>query len=144
MSADRATRAELDSRRSTILRLVEEYHDLAFRPATFAPGESPVPVSGRVFDAAELQLLVDSGLEFWLTAGRYAAEFERGFAGFFGLRHAMLVNSGSSANLLALTALTSPRLRGKRLHPGDEVITVAAGFPTDAAFDALVATNLAS
>ncbi len=130
MSADTDVGAELESRRATILQLVEEYHDLAFRPSAFVPGESAVPVSGRVFDAAELQLLVDSGLEFWLTAGRYAAAFERDFARFFGLRHAILVNSGSSANLVALSALTSPRLRGRRLRPGDEVITVAAGFPT--------------
>jgi CDP-6-deoxy-D-xylo-4-hexulose-3-dehydrase len=83
-----------------------------------------------VFDATELQFLVDSGLEFWLTAGRYAKAFERDFARFFGMRHAILVNSGSSANLVALSALTSPRLRDRRLRPGDEVITVAAGFPT--------------
>jgi CDP-4-dehydro-6-deoxyglucose reductase, E1 len=130
MSAEIGIEAELESRRAAILQLVEEYHDVAFRPSTFVPGWSPVPVSGRVFDATELQLLVDSGLEFWLTTGRYAAEFERELARFFGLRHALLVNSGSSANLLALSALTSPRLRGRRLLPGDEVITVAAGFPT--------------
>ncbi len=130
MSAEISIDAELDRRRALILQLVAEYHDLAFPPPAFIPGWSPVPVSGRVFDAAELQLLVDSGLEFWLTTGRYAAAFERDFARFFGLRHSLLVNSGSSANLLALTALTSPRLRDRRLRPGDEVITVAAGFPT--------------
>jgi CDP-6-deoxy-D-xylo-4-hexulose-3-dehydrase len=130
MSAEPDIASELESRRATILELVEEYHDLAFRPPAFVPGVSPVPVAGRVFDATELQLLVDSGLEFWLTSGRYSEAFERDFAGVFGLRHATLVNSGSSANLIALTALTSPRLRGRRLQPGDEVITVAAGFPT--------------
>ena len=130
MSAEAYVTSELDDRRDTILRLVAEYHDLAFAPTAFVPGVSPVPVSGRVFDATELQLLVDSGLEFWLTAGRYAKAFERDFARFFGLRHAILVNSGSSANLAALSALTSPRLRDRQLRPGDEVITVAAGFPT--------------
>jgi CDP-6-deoxy-D-xylo-4-hexulose-3-dehydrase len=130
MSAEAYVTSELDDRRDTILRLVAEYHDLAFAPTAFVPGISPVPVSGRVFDATELQLLVDSGLEFWLTAGRYAKAFERDFARFFGLRHAILVNSGSSANLAALSALTSPRLRDRQLRPGDEVITVAAGFPT--------------
>jgi CDP-6-deoxy-D-xylo-4-hexulose-3-dehydrase len=89
-----------------------------------------VPVSGRVFDETEIQYLVDSALDFWLTTGRFTAEFERGFAKFMGVRSASLVNSGSSANLLALTALTSPKLGDRRLHAGDEVITVAAGFPT--------------
>jgi CDP-6-deoxy-D-xylo-4-hexulose-3-dehydrase len=130
MSAEPDETTELDERRAAILQLVSEYHDLAFKPRRFIPGESPVSVSGRVFDATELQFLIDSSLEFWLTAGRYATEFERAFAQFFGLRHAMLVNSGSSANLLALSCLTSPRLRGRQLRPGDEVITVAAGFPT--------------
>jgi CDP-4-dehydro-6-deoxyglucose reductase, E1 len=130
MSAELYETSELEDRRDAILQLVAEYHELAFRPPVFVPGVSPVPVSGRVFDATELQLLVDSGLEFWLTAGRYAKAFERDFARFFGMRHAILVNSGSSANLVALSALTSPRLRDRRLRPGDEVITVAAGFPT--------------
>jgi len=94
------------------------------------PGESPVPVSGKVFDAEELELLVDAALDFWLTAGRYAAQFESEFARFVGVRSASLVNSGSSANLIALSALTSPKLGERRLRPGDEVITVAAGFPT--------------
>ena len=102
----------------------------AFAPAEFIPGESPVPVSGRVFDAADIQSLVDSSLDFWLTTGRFAAQFEKQFARWFGIRTATLVNSGSSADLLAFTALTSPRLGDRRLRPGDEVITVAAGFPT--------------
>jgi CDP-6-deoxy-D-xylo-4-hexulose-3-dehydrase len=130
MSAELHETSELEDRRDAILQLVAEYHELAFQPPAFVPGVSQVPVSGRVFDATELQLLVDSGLEFWLTAGRYAKAFERDFARFFGMRHAILVNSGSSANLVALSALTSPRLRDRRLLPGDEVITVAAGFPT--------------
>ncbi|HIP72597.1 MAG TPA: lipopolysaccharide biosynthesis protein RfbH, partial [Anaerolineae bacterium] len=110
--------------------LVEEYYQEAFATDEFTPGETAVPVSGRVFDATEMVNLVDSSLEFWLTTGRYAAQFEREFARMMGVRHAMLCNSGSSANLLSLSALTSPRLGEKALQPGDEVITVAAGFPT--------------
>jgi len=116
--------------RRRIGELVAEYHAAAFAPAAFVPGETPIPVSGRVFDAAEIGSLVDASLDFWLTTGRFAADFERRFARFCGTRHAILVNSGSSANLLALSALTSPSLEERRLRPGDEVITVAAGFPT--------------
>lgn len=116
--------------RRRILELVDEYYAAAFPPAPFEPGRTPVPVSGRVFDASDLRHLVEASLDFWLTTGRFAAEFERSFARFFDLRHAVLVNSGSSANLLALSALTSPKLGADALQPGDEVITVAAGFPT--------------
>lgn len=116
--------------RRTILDLVAEYHTVAFSEREFRPGESTVPVSGRVFDGSELQHLVDASLDFWLTTGRFAAQFEREFARIFGLNHAVLVNSGSSANLVALSCLTSPDLGERRLRPGDEVITVAAGFPT--------------
>jgi CDP-4-dehydro-6-deoxyglucose reductase, E1 len=116
--------------RSQILELVAEYHQEAFPPKEFTPGSSIVPVSGKVFDATELQYLVDSSLDFWLTTGRFAAEFERKLADWMGVKHCLLVNSGSSANLVALTALTSPQLGDRRLQPGDEVITVAAGFPT--------------
>lgn len=116
--------------RAQIRDLVAEYHAVAFPPQEFVPGQTPVPVSGKVFDAADIQCLVDSSLDFWLTTGRFAAQFERRFARVFGLRHAMLVNSGSSANLAALSCLTSPSLGSRRLRPGDEVITVAAGFPT--------------
>jgi CDP-4-dehydro-6-deoxyglucose reductase, E1 len=119
-----------DELRSQILELVSEYHEVAFAPREFVPGESSVPVSGKVFDATEIQYLVDSSLDFWLTTGRFAAQFEREFAQMWGLKHALLVNSGSSADLLALTCLTSPALGERRLLPGDEVITVAAGFPT--------------
>jgi len=94
------------------------------------PGSSQVPISGRVFDEQEIELLVESSLDFWLTTGRFAEQFEREFAKFVGVREAVLVNSGSSANLLAVTALTSHRLGDRRLRPGDEVITLAAGFPT--------------
>ncbi len=119
-----------DMLRAQISDLVGQYHALAFAPREFVPGSSAIPVSGKVFDAEEMQLLVDSGLDFWLTTGRFAAQFERGLAAQFHLRHAMLVNSGSSANLLAVSCLTSPALGADRLQPGDEVITVAAGFPT--------------
>ncbi len=122
--------ARSDELRKQILELVAEYHAEAFAAPAFVPGESSVPVSGRVFDAADVQSLVDSGLDFWLTTGRFAAQFEKEFARYLGVRGTTLVNSGSSANLLAVTALTSPRLEDRRLVPGDEVITVAAGFPT--------------
>ena len=121
---------EADALRDRILGLVAEYHAHAFVPRPFVPGKSPVPVAGRVFDADELRHLVDASLDFWLTAGRFAAQFETEFARVCGQRHALLVNSGSSANLLAIAALTSARLGDRKLEPGDEVITVAAGFPT--------------
>jgi len=122
--------AKAEALRSEIRRLVREYHAAAFSPERFVPGQTPVPVAGRVFDAAELQHLVDAALDFWLTAGPEAARFERRFAAFCGRRHAVLVNSGSSANLLAVAALASPGLDGRRLEPNDEVITAAAAFPT--------------
>src|SRR5271165_5429985 len=122
--------SDADALRARIRELVAQYHRAAFPPRDFAAGQSPVPYAGRVFDADELVQLVDSSLDFWLTTGRFAALFERRFAEFFGLSHALLVNSGSSANLVALSCLTSEKLGDKRLNPGDEVITVATGFPT--------------
>jgi CDP-4-dehydro-6-deoxyglucose reductase, E1 len=116
--------------REAILALVAEYHGAAFQPGEFVPGETPIPVSGKVLDARDFQNLTEAALDGWLTTGRFAADFERKFARFFGIRHAMLVNSGSSANLCAVSALTSHMLEGEELKPGDEVITVAAGFPT--------------
>ena len=116
--------------RSQILGLVAEYHEAAFATAPFVPGTTPVPVSGRVFGASDVQHVVEAGLDFWLTTGRFAAQFERTFARVMGARHAMLVNSGSSANLCAVSALTSHLLEDRALRRGDEVITVAAGFPT--------------
>jgi CDP-6-deoxy-D-xylo-4-hexulose-3-dehydrase len=113
-----------------ILALVAEYYEAEFTARDFVPGESAVPISGRTFDAQEMINLVDSSLEFWLTTGRYAQQFERAFAQTIGVRHALLCNSGSSANLLALSSLTSPKLEERQIHKGDEVITVAAGFPT--------------
>lgn len=119
-----------DELRARILGLVGEYYSAAFPEQKFVPGQTPVPISGKVFGAEEIQLLVDAGLDFWLTTGRYAEQFEAEFARRFGLRHAMLTNSGSSANLLALSSLTSPSLKERALRAGDEVITVATGFPT--------------
>src|SRR3984957_4439164 len=119
--------------RAKILDLAGEYCAEKFAAPPFVPGESSVPVSGKVFDASEMRMLVDSALDFWLTAGRFADRFEREFARWFGLRACSLTNSGSSANLLAISALTSPKLGDRRLVPGDEVITVAAGFPTTVA-----------
>src|SRR5664279_1571918 len=116
--------------REQILRLAEEYYDEQFPNRPFVPGESPVPVSGKVLNGKDLRNLVDAGLDCWLTTGRFAQEFERRFAQFFGVRGCSLVNSGSSANLVAFSALTSPKLGDRRLKPGDEVITLAAGFPT--------------
>jgi CDP-6-deoxy-D-xylo-4-hexulose-3-dehydrase len=118
------------SARQEILKLVEGHVKEAWPTRPFRPGVDPVPVSGKVFDADDVRHLVDASLDFWLTTGRYARQFEMEFAKVFGLRSALLVNSGSSANLVALTALTSPKLGDKRLQPGDEVITVATGFPT--------------
>ncbi len=118
-----------DQLRERIREMVAEYYREAFPIPAFEAG-SPVPISGRVFDEQELQLLVDSSLDFWLTTGRFAEQFEREFAKFVGVREAVLVNSGSSANLLAVTALTSHKLGDRRLRAGDEVITLAAGFPT--------------
>ena len=116
--------------RRRILDLTAEYFAEAFPPRDFAAGESAVPVSGKVIDASDIQAVVDSALDSWFTTGRFAKDFERKLARFVGVRSASLVNSGSSANLLAVSALTSPKLGNRQLKPGDEVITVAAGFPT--------------
>jgi CDP-4-dehydro-6-deoxyglucose reductase, E1 len=116
--------------RQQILQLCGLYFQEAFPPREFIPGQSPVPVSGKVIDAADLASVVDSALDCWFTTGRFAEDFERKLARFVGVRSASLVNSGSSANLIAVSVLTSPKLGDRRLRPGDEVITVAAGFPT--------------
>ena len=123
-------KSRADQLRAQILGLVKEYHQEAFPAKPFLGGISTIPVSGKVFDNHELELLVDSSLDFWLTTGRYAEQFEKSFAKVMGMKHAMLCNSGSSANLLAVTALTSSRLGKRALKEGDEVITAAAGFPT--------------
>lgn len=116
--------------RADILKATREYAGLKWQEKAFDPEKDLVPVSGRVFDGDDVATLVDSSLDFWLTAGRFAATFEREFAKTLGASHCLLTNSGSSSNLLALSALTSHRLGNRRLKPGDEVITVAAGFPT--------------
>ena len=116
--------------RKQIQNLVAEYYAQAFPPKEFHAGQDAVPVSGKVIEGDDLQSVVDSALDAWFTSGRFATEFERKLARFIGVRSASLVNSGSSANLVAVSALTSPKLGEKRLKPGDEVITIAAGFPT--------------
>ena len=128
---ERMTMANANELRAEILKLVESYHAEKFQKKTaFTPGQDLVHYAGRVFDSDEMCRLVDSSLDFFLTAGRYSEEFEANFAEKLGVSNALLVNSGSSANLIALTTLTSPKLGDRRLKPGDEVITVAAGFPT--------------
>lgn len=116
--------------RSQILDLVRQYCQEKFSTRSFEPGKDLVHYAGRFFDAEEMVALVDSSLDFFLTANRYAERFESEFAEYLDVSNAMLVNSGSSANLVALTALTSPKLGDRRLKPGDEVITTACGFPT--------------
>ncbi|MFM6205944.1 DegT/DnrJ/EryC1/StrS family aminotransferase, partial [Planktothrix sp.] len=116
--------------REKVFAAVKDYYQYKFTNKTFIQGQTYIPASGKVFDDQELVHLVDASLDFWLTTGRYAAEFEQRFAEWMGVKHCLLVNSGSSANLVALSALTSPKLGDKQLKPGDEVITVAAGFPT--------------
>jgi CDP-6-deoxy-D-xylo-4-hexulose-3-dehydrase len=128
--ADSKSDTKKDAMRQEILELVGKYYAEAFPKKPFLGGISQVPVSGKVFDADELVHLVDSSLDFWLTSGRFAHEFEEEFAKVMGVKHAMLCNSGSSANLLAVSALKSERLGDRALVDGDEVITLAAGFPT--------------
>ncbi len=121
---------DADRLREVILDLAGLYAELKHSPAPFTAGLSPVPVSGKVCGPADMRSLVDSALDFWLTTGRFNDAFEAKLRKFIGVRHALTTNSGSSANLLALSSLTSPSLKGKALKPGDEVITVATGFPT--------------
>jgi CDP-6-deoxy-D-xylo-4-hexulose-3-dehydrase len=120
----------LEQDRSEILELVANYAEKKLAPKEFIPGETPVPVSGKVMDPSDYVALVDSSLDGWLTAGRFTEEFERELAKFVGARTSVFVNSGSSANLVALSGLTSPKLGDRALKPGDEVLTVAMGFPT--------------
>lgn len=119
--------------RDEILQLVRQYYLEKLAPRRFNPASDTVHYAGRVFTEQELVHLVDASLDFFLTASRYAERFENRLAEYLGLSDAVLVNSGSSANLIALTALTSPKLGERRLRPGDEVITVAAAFPTTVA-----------
>lgn len=110
--------------------LVKKYYQKIHRQTAFIPGVTPVKVSGRVFDEREIEKAVEASLEFWLTEGHFAEDFSKKLAQFLGIRYISLTNSGSSANLAAFSALTSPKLGERRIKPGDEVITVACGFPT--------------
>lgn len=121
---------ELEIIRSQILELTTQYADLFLASKSFTPGSDPVPVSGKLLTSQDFAALVDSSLDGWLTAGRFTVEFERQLAHFVGARSALFVNSGSSANLIALSGLTSPKLGERALKRGDEVLTVAMGFPT--------------
>ncbi len=112
--------------------LVERYAALALATTPFEAGQTPVPPSGKLIDSDELRLMVEASLDGWLTTGRFNAEFEARLAAYLGVAHVLTVNSGSSANLVAFSALTSPRLGERAIRPGDEVIGVAAGFPTTA------------
>ncbi len=119
-----------NSDRTAILELVRAYAEKKLSPSTFIPGQTTIPPSGKVLGPEELVNLVDASLDAWLTTGRFNEAFETKLAAYLGLPHVLTCNSGSSANLLALTALTSPLLDERALKPGDEVITAAAGFPT--------------
>lgn len=120
----------VDLNRSQILEAVRRFHKQAHAGKSFSPGVDWVPCAGRVYGPEEMEALVDAALDFWLTAGRFNDAFEKKLADFLGLRFALTCNSGSSANLLAIAALTSPLLGERALKPGDEAVTVAAGFPT--------------
>lgn len=121
---------QLDKLRSQISELVQQYADIAYAPRDFVPGQTAVPVSGKVIGANELKMMVDASLDGWLTTGRFNAMFEKRLAEFLGVKYLITVNSGSSANLVAFSTLTSPKLGDRAIKPGDEVIGVAAGFPT--------------
>jgi len=121
---------QLETIRQQISDLVEQYANEALAPKAFAPGESVIPPSGKVIGAKELQLMVEASLDGWLTTGRFNAQFEKKLAEFIGVDYLITVNSGSSANLVAFSTLTSPKLGERAIKKGDEVIGVAAGFPT--------------
>lgn len=121
---------DLQDLRNAALEASRAFAEKSLKKSEFIPGKSAVPVSGKVLDADDLVALVDSSLDGWLTAGRFTRDFERELAKFVGARSALFVNSGSSANLVALSGLTSPKLGKKALKAGDEVLTVAMGFPT--------------
>ncbi len=116
--------------RQKIAALVEEFAQLKYTAQTFKPGETVIPPSGKVLDAAELKSMVEASLDGWLTTGRFNDAFEKKLRDFLGVKFLITTNSGSSANLLAFSALTSPKLKDRAIKPGDEVISVAAGFPT--------------
>lgn len=120
---------EAEARAQIKAMVADYYHDFKEREEGFKPGDR-ISYASRVFDEKEMQALADAALDFWLTTGRFSDEFEKRFAEWIGVKHAHLVNSGSSANLIAFMALTAPELGGRQIRPGDEVITVACGFPT--------------
>jgi CDP-6-deoxy-D-xylo-4-hexulose-3-dehydrase len=122
--------AKTQALREQIAKLVDEYAAIALAPEPFLPGASAVPPSGKVIGAEELKNMVEASLDGWLTTGRFNTEFEKKLAAFIGVKHLITVNSGSSANLVAFNTLTSPKLGERAIKPGDEVIGVAAGFPT--------------
>jgi CDP-6-deoxy-D-xylo-4-hexulose-3-dehydrase len=131
MSEEGRMEADLTKLRERILSEVENFGSLIYgNESTFRPGVDSIPVSGKVLEPSDLVALVDSSLDGWLTAGRFTEEFERALSNYVGTRSALFVNSGSSANLVALSALTSSKLGKDALQPGDEVLTVAMGFPT--------------
>jgi CDP-4-dehydro-6-deoxyglucose reductase, E1 len=119
-----------DQLREQIIQLVSQYGALATKPASFEPGKTVIPPAGKVIGAKEMELMVEASLDGWLTTGRFNDLFEARLAKFIGVKHLITVNSGSSANLVAFSALTSPKLGDRAIKPGDEVIGVAAGFPT--------------
>lgn len=129
MNEIRGTLSQNDIRKK-IAALVDQYAEIAYSEKPFLPGQTPVPPSGKVIGSTELKNMVDAVLDGWLTTGRYNDEFEKKLADYLGVRHVSTTNSGSSANLLAFMALTSPKLGERSIKPGDEIITVAAGFPT--------------
>ncbi len=130
MTADIIDQTKLNALRAQISELVKQYADLAFVPQPFVPGQSPVPVSGKIIGSGELTMMVNASLDGWLTTGRFNAAFEQRLSEYLGVSHVLTVNSGSSANLVAFSTLTSPKLGDRAIKPGDEVIGVAAGFPT--------------
>jgi CDP-4-dehydro-6-deoxyglucose reductase, E1 len=120
----------IDDIRSDINNLVEEFYNARFAEKPFKPGISPIPVSGKVTDAKDIQTLVDSCLDGWFTTGRYNVKFEQALSKYIGVKHALTVNSGSSANLVAVSTLTDHTLGDRAIKPGDEMISVAVSFPT--------------
>lgn len=124
------TKKKSDELRQKISELVEEFSALTLTTKKFESGITPIPAAGKVIDSAELKMMVEASLDGWLTVGRFNDEFEKKLASFIGVKHLITVNSGSSANLVAFAALTSPKLGDRTIVPGDEVISVAAAFPT--------------
>lgn len=121
--------SEQEAREDILSAVAEYYHNYKAAKKPFEPGDR-ITYAARVFDEKEMCSLVDASLDFWLTTGRFADRFEKEFANWLGVKYASLVNSGSSANLIAFSTLTAPELGERRIKRGDEVITVAAGFPT--------------